>query len=301
MVQKNPEEKDKVKVNIEDKSGFCFGVTRVIKAAEEILDRGEELYCLGQIVHNEKEVDRLVKKGIKFIEHSDLENLHDVKVLVRAHGEPPSTYQTAERNHIELIDGTCPIVKKLQTRIRSNYQPDFGRQRQIIIYGKDKHPEVIALKGQTGNKAVVISQPEDVKQIEAERELSLFSQTTMDKEGFLKLAGNIREMLIEKYGTDEGLSINNTICGHISHRQPGLEDFSLQNDVVIFVSGKKSSNGKVLFEVCRRKNERTYFISDTAELKAEWFDNAQTAGICGATSTPRWFLDEVAEAVGKLK
>lgn len=284
-------------IRIEEKSGFCFGVTRVIKKAEEILDAGEQLYCLGQIVHNESEVKRLVAKGIVFIEKEQMEQLHDVKVLIRAHGEPPETYRIAKRNNIELVDGTCPIVKKLQQKIRENYE-NRDDDRQIIIYGKKDHPEVVGLTGQTENEAIVISDPEKLKDLKLNHNVSLYSQTTMDTDGFKMLKQKLVERLGEEPDNQGHLDINDTICRHISHRQPGIRKFAAENDVVIFVAGKKSSNGKVLFDVCKTVNENSYLVSFADELKEEWFRDATSAGICGATSTPRWLLEEVAQKVG---
>ncbi len=288
-----------VDVRIEEKSGFCFGVTRVIRMAEEILDAGEKLYCLGQIVHNESEVKRLIAKGIIFIEKEDLHRLHHVRVLIRAHGEPPETYRIAEENNIELVDGTCPIVRKLQQKIRQNYETR-EKDSQIIIYGKTDHPEVVGLTGQTENNAIVISDPERLKDLSLAGEVSLYSQTTMDTDGFNRIREQLEERLEQKGKTGFALRVNNTICRHISHRQPGIRKFALENDVVIFVAGKKSSNGRVLFDVCRSVNSRSYLVSGPEELKDEWLANASKAGICGATSTPGWLLEEVAEKVRSM-
>ncbi len=288
-----------MEVRIEEKSGFCFGVTRVIRKAEEILDAGEKLYCLGQIVHNESEVRRLVAKGIIFIGKADLERLQDVKVLIRAHGEPPETYSLAEKNRIELIDGTCPIVKKLQQKIRADYE-NRTKDSQIIIYGKKDHPEVVGLTGQTRNDAVVVSDPSQLSDLQLGRKVSLYSQTTMDTGGFEKIRNELEVRLRGDTGEGGKPAIHDTICRHISHRQPGIRKFAGANDVVIFVAGKKSSNGRVLFDVCRSVNDRSYLISFPNELEAGWFAGAETAGVCGATSTPRWLLEEVAARVSQL-
>ena len=288
-----------VEIRIEEKSGFCFGVTRVISKAEEILDTGEQLYCLGQIVHNESEVKRLIAKGIHFIEKKDLYHLHDVKVLIRAHGEPPETYQIAEKNHIELVDGTCPIVQRLQQKIRQQYRKG-DEEHQIIIYGKKDHPEVVGLTGQTENNAVVISDPEKLEELRLKRHVTLYSQTTMDTDGFRKLRDELRRRVERDGKPDLSLEINDTICRHISHRQPGIRKFASGNDVILFVAGKKSSNGKVLFDVCRSVNARSHLVSYPEEVKEDWFVNATSAGICGATSTPRWLLEDVARKVAEF-
>ena len=288
-----------MKISIEEKSGFCFGVTRVIGIAEEILDRGETLYCLGQIVHNENEVKRLIKKGIIFIEKEDLMHLHDVKVLIRAHGEPPETYRIAKENNIELIDGTCPIVSRLQKRIREDHITG-GRERKIIIYGKKDHPEVVGLTGQTDNQALVVTNPDMLKELPLSSDISLYAQTTMDMEGFNRLRKTLEGAMKSSGLSTDNLRIHDTICRHISHRQPGIRNFAAGNDAVIFVAGKKSSNGKVLYEVCRSVNEKSYFVSDPVEVKREWLIHAESVGICGATSTPRWLLEEVAARVDQL-
>ncbi len=290
---------EEVKISIEEKSGFCFGVTRVIGKAEEILDRGEKLYCLGQIVHNESEVRRLIEKGIIFIEKEDLERLHGVKVLIRAHGEPPETYRIAEKNNIELIDGTCPIVSRLQKRIRDDHGSG-GQGRKIIIYGKKDHPEVVGLTGQTDNQALVITNPDMLKDVQLSPDVSLYAQTTMDTGGFIRLREALESAMERSGYSTEKLRINDTICRHISHRQPGIRKFAAENDVVIFVAGKKSSNGRVLYEVCKSVNANSYFVSDPEEVRKEWFERAEKAGICGATSTPRWLLEDVASRVDEL-
>lgn len=285
-----------MKISIEEKSGFCFGVTRVIKQAEDILDTGETLYCLGQIVHNESEVKRLVDKGIIFIEKDDLETLHDVKVLIRAHGEPPETYRIAEKNNIELVDGTCPIVQRLQKKIRQDWERRT-KDSQIIIYGKKDHPEVVGLTGQTSNEAVVVSNPAALNDMELSGHVSLYSQTTMDTDGFVRITNELRERMNAWGEGESNLVINDTICRHISHRQPGLRKFAKASDVIIFVAGKKSSNGRVLFDVCRTVNPKSYLVSFPEELEPSWVENASSVGVCGATSTPRWLLEQVAGKV----
>jgi len=281
-----------VRISIENESGFCFGVNRAIRIAEEHLDRGEKVYCLGEIVHNEKEVNRLTSKGMVFIEREQLVDYHDIKVLIRAHGEPPYTYEIAEKNNIEIIDGTCPVVRSLQKRIRKIHEESGNLESRIYIYGKQGHPEVIGLNGQIGNEALVVRDPSEIEADTVARNAYLFSQTTMDTGGFERISAALRE----KYKAAH-LEINNTICSHISHREPGLRKFSKDNDLIVFVAGKNSSNGRILFEICKSENPDSYFISEPGELRSSWFIGKESTGICGATSTPLWLLEEVAMKV----
>ncbi len=283
-----------MKISIEEKSGFCFGVKRVIEIAESLLDRGEKIYCLGEIVHNEKEVKRLKDKGLIFIEHSDLDSLKDKTVLIRAHGEPPETYQRADQNNLKLIDGTCPIVAGIQKKIRKSYEQLDNRNEQIIIYGKEGHPEVRGLIGQTEGNALVVGSKDDFENADLKKKIYFFSQTTMDVSGFENICTHLMQDQIEK----REVEVNNTICKHVSHREPGLRKFASQNELVIFVAGKKSSNGRILFEICQEENPETHFISEPGELKQEWFNKSwKTVGVCGATSTPVWLLKKVAEKI----
>jgi len=279
-----------MKVEIDNNSGFCFGVVYAIEMAEDYLDEVGTLFCLGDIVHNDKEVQRLEEKGLKIIDHADLKELRDTTVLIRAHGEPPETYRIALENNIELIDASCPVVLKLQNRVRNAYEEDS----QIVIYGKPGHAEVNGLIGQTHQEAIIVTKEEDLDKIDFSRPISLFSQTTKSTEGFYKI-----KSLIEARAN--GFKANDTICRQVSNRDPQLRIFSTQYDVVIFVSGKKSSNGKVLYEVCKSINPRSYFISDLKEIEPFWFENCQSVGICGATSTPMWLMEEVADAIRNLK
>lgn len=281
-----------MKVSIEEQSGFCFGVTRVIKMAEEILDRGEKLYCLGEIVHNEEEVERLKSKGLIFIDDEDLSKLKNTKVLIRAHGEPPATYALARNNGLELIDGTCPIVLSLQKKIKKIYEHSDSGKERILIYGKENHPEVRGLNGQTENKALVIRHPEELETLSGIENVHLFSQTTMDAEGFHQIENHLNAWKEE--GVKKQLTVHQTICRHISHRKPGIIQFARENDLIIFVSGKKSSNGRVLYEICKNENEHSFFVSDEKELKPEWLTGRKSVGVCGATSTPRWLLEQIA-------
>jgi len=278
-----------MKVEIDENSGFCFGVVYAIEMAEDYLNEQGSLYCLGDIVHNDKEVQRLEEKGLKIIDHAELQDLRDTTVLIRAHGEPPETYRLALENNIELIDASCPVVLKLQNRVRNAYAEDA----QIVIYGKPGHAEVNGLIGQTQQEAIIVTQEEDLNKIDYSRPISLFSQTTKSTEGFYKIKALIEEK-------SNSFKANDTICRQVSNRDPQLRIFSTQYDVIIFVSGKKSSNGKVLYEVCRSVNPKSYFISDEAELEVRWFEGASSVGICGATSTPMWLMEKVSLAIHSL-
>lgn len=269
-------------VEIDPQSGFCFGVVYAIEMAEDFLEENGSLYCLGDIVHNDQEVARLQAKGLKIIGHEDLATLHDTTVLIRAHGEPPSTYQTAIQNRITLVDASCPVVLKLQNRVRKAYDDDD----QIVIYGKHGHAEVNGLVGQTNGEATVVMTHDELAQLDLTKPIALFSQTTKSTANFYALAEELRSR-------GATVETNDTICRQVSNREPQLAKFAPQYDVVVFVAGKKSSNGKVLFEVCRSVNPRTYFVSDTTELNPEWFAGAHRIGICGATSTPQWQMEDV--------
>ncbi len=284
-----------MKIDIEAESGFCFGVSRAIELAEEELEKGNKVYCLGEIVHNRKEVDRLQSKGLVFIEHDELKELKNSKVLIRAHGEPPSTYDLANRNNLEIIDGTCPIVKKLQKRIKEKYLED--KSGQILIYGKEDHPEVIGLKGQTDGNAVVVKEPQMLSKLKLKGKISLFSQTTMDTEGFQILSVKLSEPAGNDRNRNVDIEIHDTICRHISHRQPGLIRFANEHDVIIFVAGKNSSNGRILFDICKKANPESHLVSECHEIRKEWFDGYESTGICGATSTPKWLLQEVSDYI----
>jgi len=281
-------------IQIDPNSGFCFGVVYAIQMAEDELEGGGVLYCLGDIVHNDREVDRLKEKGLRIISHEDLKDLRDCKVLIRAHGEPPSTYELAIRQNITLIDASCPVVLKLQNRIKNTYDR-FGGDGQIVIYGKPGHAEVNGLKGQTGQQAIIIYKEEDLNKIDYSKPIQFFSQTTKSTEDFYKLKEEIIRRAMEK-GNEE-VRANDTICRQVSNREPSLTKFAADYDKIIFVAGKKSSNGKVLFEVCRNVNPKSYFISSEEELDEDWFDPDDRIGICGATSTPMWLMEKVASAI----
>lgn len=285
------------KIEIDSGSGFCFGVTTAISKAEEELERTGVLYCLGDIVHNAGEVERLRKKGLITVDHEEFARLRNVKVLLRAHGEPPSTYETARRNNIEIIDATCPVVLQLQKRIKEAYGKSANaegagnRSPLIIIYGKPGHAEVNGLVGQTEGSAVVIQDKSDLDALDLDRDIWLYSQTTKSIEGFQEIVAEIRSR--KRGGTFQWFD---TICRQVANRMPKMREFAASHDVILFVSGAKSSNGKVLYAQCREVNPRTYLITDETELKPEWIAGAGSIGICGATSTPRWLMQRVAEA-----
>lgn len=275
-------------IEIDDKSGFCFGVTAAIRKAEEVLDKEGSLYCLGDIVHNTAEVERLQKKGLVTITHEDLPKLHNVKVLLRAHGEPPSTYRIARENNIEIIDATCPVVLQLQRRIKSAWVGDKGKEKQIVIYGKRGHAEVNGLVGQTDGEALVVQNLDELSRIDPGKRIDLYSQTTSSLQGFREMVENL-----EKVVGKERLEWSDTICRQVANRMTGIREFASSHEVVIFVCGAKSSNGKVLYNACREVNPNSYFISSPDELRPEWTRGVRTIGICGATSTPAWLMHEV--------
>jgi len=271
-----------LRVNIDPHSGFCFGVVYAIEMAEDILEEEGRLFCLGDIVHNDEEVKRLEKKGLKIINHDELGDIRDAKVLIRAHGEPPSTYSLAVDNNLELIDASCPVVLKLQNRIKNS----FDKKETIYIYGKPGHAEVVGLLGQTNNQAVVFQDIAELDIPSLPRELTLYSQTTKSTDKFYE---------ITRLLTEAGIRVNpnDTICRQVSNRDKELRDFARHFDKIVFVSGTKSSNGKVLYQVCKNTNPDTHFISNAEELEKQWFKPGDTVGICGATSTPMWLMESV--------
>ena len=291
-----------MKIEIDTNSGFCFGVVKAIEIAESELEKGSELYCLGDIVHNDAEVKRLEDKGLKTINYDDFKSLRNVKVLLRAHGEPPETYQTAKENNIELIDASCPIVLNLQKKIDKAYIDFNSIDGQIVIYGKEGHAEVIGLLGHTDNKGIVISGFEDLDNIDYTKPINIFSQTTKSRSGYLEIIEEIKKRMKDVKSKDIIRFISNdSTCRQVSNRDVFLEDFSKKHDIIIFVSGKKSSNGKVLYQVCKNQNDRSYFISDSDELDISWFKKIDSVGICGATSTPEWLMVKIKEAVLKFE
>ena len=280
-----------VVVEVDKESGFCPGVVSAIRKAEGELQTRPSLYCLGDIVHNSEEVKRLEQQGLVTISREELAQLHDTKVLLRAHGEPPSTYQLAESQGIEIVDATCPVVLQLQKKIRRIFEQEPASQ--IVIYGKHGHAEVVGLVGQTENTAIVVEHDDELDKIDFSRPVRLFSQTTMSVEQFRQLRAEIASRMIQP----ADLQTYDTICRQVANRIPHMRDFASQHDVVLFVSGRKSSNGKALFEVCRSANVRSYFISQPEDLTAQMVQEAQSIGICGATSTPRWQMEQVADYV----
>ena len=280
-----------MKIEIDNNSGFCFGVMRATTTAETELTKQQPLYCLGDIVHNGQEVDRLTRLGLITIDHTQLAQLHDVRVLLRAHGEPPHSYELAQRNNIKIIDATCPVVLKLQQKIHQAYtnHPDA----QIVIYGKIGHAEVIGLEGQTEGNAIVIEDENDLSKIDFNRPIILFSQTTKSVEGFNQLVNIIKTKITDRIHFE----YHDTICRNVANRIPDIKRFATQFDVILFVAGAKSSNGKVLFNECLSVNPHTYLISSPDELQYEWFNNVQSVGICGATSTPKWLMETIKSKV----
>jgi 4-hydroxy-3-methylbut-2-enyl diphosphate reductase len=286
-----------MEVTIDVNSGFCFGVVFAIQMAEDELKQSGSLYCLGDIVHNNMEVERLQAKGLKIIDHEQFAQLSNTKVLIRAHGEPPETYRIAIENNIELIDASCPVVLKLQNRIRNGYE-HLGAG-QIVVYGKEGHAEVNGLVGQTNGKAIIVESVEDLNKLDYTKPIQFFSQTTQPTEGFRQMRAEI-ERRVGEAGVDNSMQLesNDTLCRQVSNREPQLREFAAAHDVILFVAGKKSSNGWVLYNVCKEVNPEAYFVSSWDEVNLDWFDAESRIGICGATSTPMWLMEEIA---GKLK
>lgn len=284
-----------MRVEIDINSGYCFGVEFAIQMAEDEMDHGGTLYCLGDIVHNSMEVVRLEEKGLKIINHEDLKKIHDAKVLIRAHGEPPETYKLALTNNIELIDASCPVVLKLQNRVKNSFDQVKEKNGQVVIYGKPGHAEVIGLIGQTNDEAIVVMEEKDLESIDWSRPIILYSQTTKSTKGFYQMKSLIEGRIKQEKGQliEGEFKANDSICRQVSNREPQLEKFSKQHDVILFVSGKKSSNGKALYQVCLKQNPRSYFIENEHEIKEEWLKHTDHIGICGATSTPNWLMEQV--------
>lgn len=282
-------------IEIDKNSGFCFGVEAAVKRAEEELKKDNKIYCLGQIVHNDMEVKRLENLGMITLSYDEYKQIKNANVLLRAHGEPPETYEIAKENNINLIDATCPIVTKFQKRVKKAHDESKNND-QIVIYGKKSHPEVNGLAGQIGYNAIIIESEEDLQNINFNKPVRLYAQTTKS----VKAYKNISDLIENKSGAKvnpDNLKINNTLCGQVSGREPKLKEFAQKHDVIIFVSGKKSSNGKMLFNVCKQVNQNTHFISSTEEFNPEWIKNARSIGICGATSTPIWLMEETKKVV----
>jgi 4-hydroxy-3-methylbut-2-en-1-yl diphosphate reductase len=281
-----------MKVTIDPDSGFCFGVNRAIQTAEAELDAGNAVYSLGEMVHNQVQMDQLRAKGLKVITHGDLPELKGKKVMVRAHGEPPETFQLANELGIEVINATCPIVTKLQQRINDSFVLGVKEEVQIVIYGKPGHAEVAGLNGNAGNAAIIISDENDFEKIDFLKPVRLFSQTTMDAEGYHAIGSGIERRMAESGNTN--LVINKSVCKQVSGRAPSLRKFAADNDLIIFVGGRNSANGAYLFGVCKGANEKSYYISNYEDIELIWFENINSVGVCGATSTPGWLIEQVA-------
>ena len=282
-----------INIEIDNGSGFCFGVTTAIKKAEEELAKGNTLYCLGDIVHNGRECDRLKQLGLITINHEEFKNLKNAKVLLRAHGEPPSTYEIAKQNNIEIIDATCPVVLRLQQRIKQEYDKNDNPKKQIAIFGKNGHAEVLGLVGQTQGTAIVIETPEEIQKLDFNNDIRLYSQTTKSLEGFRKIVEYTNEN-ISKNATFE---YHDTICRQVANRMPNIQNFAKQHELILFVCGKKSSNGRVLFDQCKSVNHNSYLIEDASEIDLKQVEVAKSIGICGATSTTKWLMEECRDAI----
>lgn len=282
-----------IRVEIDESSGFCFGVVTAINKAEEELNKGETLYCLGDIVHNSKEVERLKEMGLITINHEDFKELHHAKVLLRAHGEPPETYIIAEQNNIEIIDATCPVVLRLQQRIKQQFVTHQNIDKQIVIYGKNGHAEVLGLVGQTAGEAIVIEKLEEAKKLDFTKSIRLYSQTTKSLDEFQEIVEYIKEHIVP----EASFEFYDTICRQVANRMPHIRTFAASHDLIFFVSGKKSSNGKVLFSECKKVNHNSHLIDSPNEIDAKLLKGVNSIGICGATSTPKWLMEEVQSAI----
>jgi 4-hydroxy-3-methylbut-2-enyl diphosphate reductase len=289
-------------VEIDKKSGFCFGVQNAVEIAERALLSGEKVFSLGPIVHNDKEVERLSTLGLASIDHNEFIKLKNCKVLIRAHGEPPETYIAAEKNNITIIEATCPIVKRLQSKIKDTWHNIKESKGQVVIFGKPGHAEVVGLLGQINNEGILISGPDDLRKIDITRPVYLFAQTTMSVKEYNHIAEIIRMKMVENgiSDPDKNLILNKTICGQVSNREPHLKAFARKHDVVIFVSGRESSNGKMLYSVCKTINPDTHFVSSTEELDKNWFKDKSSVGICGATSTPKWLIEKIHDFISNI-
>lgn len=292
-----------MEVIIDNNSGYCFGVEFAIKMAEDEMEISDKLYCLGDIVHNDMEVKRLNQKGLIVIDRDQLQQLNNCKVLIRAHGEPPETYRTAIENNLELIDASCPVVLKLQHRVKTAFDRMENEKGQIVIYGKKGHAEVIGLTGQTLEKAIVVMEDKDLDKIDFSKPITLFSQTTKSTKGFYALKSKIEERIKAAKGVlnEVDFNANDSICRQVSNREPQLSKFAGENDVIIFVSGKKSSNGKALYQVCKSINPKSYFVENETEIDHSWINPQDKVGICGATSTPMWLMEQVLRYIQSME
>ncbi|HIG32183.1 MAG TPA: 4-hydroxy-3-methylbut-2-enyl diphosphate reductase [Flavobacteriales bacterium] len=289
-----------MEVTIDKYSGFCFGVVYAIQMAEDILEKEDQLYCLGDIVHNNKEVDRLKNMGLKIIKHDDLKDISNCKVLIRAHGEPPETYTIALENNIQLLDASCPVVLKLQHQIKEGYEEIKDIDGQVIIFGKEGHAEVTGLLGQTKNDAIIITTIDDLEKIDFSKSIYIYSQTTKSPKAYKVISDVIGERVKLAAGENVKYIVHDTLCRQVSGREPQLKQFSKDNDVIVFVSGQKSSNGKMLYQSCKEENDNSYFISDVDEINPDWLKGINSVGICGATSTPRWLMENAQNTIENI-
>ena len=280
-----------VNIEIDSGSGFCFGVTTAIQKAEEELAKGNTLYCLGDIVHNGQECERLKKMGLITINHEEFAQLHNVKVLLRAHGEPPATYELAHKNNIEIIDATCPVVLRLQKRIKQEF--DKSEDKQIVIYGKNGHAEVLGLVGQTNGRAIVIEGMKEIDRLDLTKDIRLYSQTTKSLDEFRQIVEYIQAHI----SPEATFEYHDTICRQVANRMPNIRNFAASHDLVFFVCGRKSSNGKILYHECKQVNPNTYLIDQPDEINRELLKEVKSIGICGATSTPKWLMDECKKTI----
>lgn len=292
---------EKINIIVDPDAGFCFGVIRAIDVLDNMLDISNDIYCLGDVVHNEEEIKRLQNKGLKIIDHESVKTLKNKKVVIRAHGEPQSTYDIAKNNNIDVTDATCPIVLQLQAKIRKQYKTIKEHNGQIVIYGKIKHPEVIGLNGQTEDNAIIIENISGIDKIDFNKPIRLFSQTTSNTDRYKEIIEEIKRRKAESDDkSGSGLEVFETICTKVSNRAKHIKDFAKNNCVVIFVSDKKSSNGKYLYQICKSVNKNCHFISNASEIRKEWFRNVEKIGISGATSTPSWLMEKVADEIKKV-
>ena len=283
-----------VNIEIDSGSGFCFGVTTAIRKAEEELAKGNMLYCLGDIVHNGQECERLKKMGLITINHEEFARLHNVKVLLRAHGEPPETYELAKANNIEIIDATCPVVLRLQQRIKREFDnTSDSNNKQIVIYGKNGHAEVLGLVGQTRGQAIVIENLSEVNRLDFNKDIRLYSQTTKSLDEFRQIVAYIKEHI----SPDASFEYYDTICRQVANRMPNIQTFASNHDLILFVCGRKSSNGKILFQECKKVNPKTFLIDQPEEIDRKMLEGATSIGICGATSTPKWLMEECKKVI----
>lgn len=289
-------------VETDKRSGFCFGVRNAVEIAEKALLNGEKVFSLGPIVHNDKEVERLALLGLISVDHEKFRELRDCNVLIRAHGEPPDTYETAARNNITIIEATCPIVKKLQSRIRESWLKTREDGGQVVIFGKPGHAEVVGLLGQTNGEGILISTPDNISLIDVTRPVYLFSQTTMGLQEYAMIRKMIHTRMKQSgiIDPEHQFIVNNTICGQVSNREPHLKAFARKHDIIIFVSGKESSNGKMLYSVCKSVNPGTHFVSSAGEIDKSWFIGKRSAGVCGATSTPKWLIENISDYISDI-